>query len=63
MKKLYCVICGKYRKFEKPKISFFLEKALVLSIICSKCKNENEKKNKEENAIKILKILGLTENI
>ena len=21
MKKLYCVICGKYRKFEKPKIS------------------------------------------
>ena len=22
MKKLYCVICGKYRKFEKPKISY-----------------------------------------
>ena len=21
MKKSYCVICGKYRKFEKPKIS------------------------------------------
>ena len=41
MKKLYCVICGKYRKFEKPKISYILEKTLVLSIICSKCKNEN----------------------
>ena len=29
MKKLYCVICGKYRKFEKPKISYLLEKTLV----------------------------------
>ena len=43
MKKLYCVICDKHRKFEKPKISYFLEKTLVLFIICSKCKNENEK--------------------
>ena len=42
MKKLYGVICSKYRKFEKPKISYLLEKA-VLSIICSKCKNEDEK--------------------
>ena len=31
MKKLYCVNCGKYRKFEKPN-----EKALVLSIMRSK---------------------------
>ena len=31
MKKLYCVICSKYRKFEKPKISYPLEKTLVLS--------------------------------
>ena len=30
MKKLYRVICGKYRKFEKPKISHLLEKTLVL---------------------------------
>ena len=29
MKKLYCVICGNYRKFEKPKISHLLEKTLV----------------------------------
>ena len=48
MKRLYCVICGKYRKFEKPKISFILERSLVLSIICSKCKNEDEKLFKEE---------------
>ena len=38
MKKLYCVACNKYRKFEKPKISYVLEKTLVLSIICKKCK-------------------------
>ena len=42
MKKLYCVICRKYRKSEKSKISYLLEKTLVLSIICSNCKNENE---------------------
>ena len=39
MKKLYCVICGKYKKFEKPEISYILEKTFVLSIICCKCKN------------------------
>ena len=52
MKKLYSVICGKYRKFEKPKISYLLEKTLVFSIICSKCKNKKE-------SIEILKILDL----
>ena len=41
MKKIYCVICGKYRKFEKPKISYLLEKKNI-SIICSKWKNEDE---------------------
>ena len=63
MKKLYCVICGKYRKFEKSKISHLLEKTLVLSITFSKCKNENEKMFKEEETIKILKILCVIENI
>ena len=63
MKKLYCVICSKYRKSEKPKISYLLEKTLVLSIICSKCKNEDEKIFKEEESIDILKVLGLIENI
>ena len=62
MKKLYCVICSKYRKFEKPKISNLLEKTLVLSIICSKCKNKDEKMFKEES-IEISKILGSTGNI
>ena len=54
MKELYCVIFSKYRKFEKPKISsYLLGKTLVLSIICSKCKNEDEKLFKEEESIKI----------
>ena len=53
MKKLYCVACGKYRGFEKPKISYILDKTLVLSIVCSKCKNEDEKIFKEEESIEI----------
>ena len=63
MKNLYYVICNKYRKFVKPKISYLLEKTLILSVICSKCKNEDEKSFKEEKSIEILKILGLIENI
>ena len=60
MKTLYCATCGKYRK---SKISYILKKELVLSIICSKCKNKDEKIFKEEESIEILKILGLIENI
>ena len=63
MKRLYRVICGKYRKFEKPKISYVLEKTLVLFVICNKCKNEDEEIFKEEDSIEISKILGLIENI
>ena len=42
-KKLYCVICVKYREFEKSKISYIFEKALDLSVFPCKCKNEDEK--------------------
>ena len=55
MKKTYCVIFSKYRKFEKPKITYLLEKTLVPSITCSKCKKEDEKLFKEEEPIEILK--------
>ena len=51
MKKLYCVICSNYRKFEKPKIPYLSEKALVLSIIWRKWKNEDENISKEEESI------------
>ena len=52
-KKLWCNICGKYRKFEKLKISYLLEKTLVYSIICSECKNEDEKIFEEEESTEI----------
>ena len=60
---MYCIICCRYKKFEKPKISYLLEKTLVLSIICSKCINEDEKIFKEEDSIEIIKILDLINNI
>ena len=63
MKKVYYVICSKHRKFEKPKMSYLLEKILVFSVVCSKCKNEDEKIFKEEELTEILKVLGLIENI
>ena len=63
MKKLYCVICGKFRNVEKPKIPYLLEKTLVLSIICSKCENEDEKIFREKESLEILKIIGLIKNI
>ena len=63
MEKIYCLICDKYRKFKNPKISYIVEKPLALSIICSKCENEDEKVFKEEKPIEILKILGLIKNI
>ena len=63
MKQLYCVVCGKWRKFEKSKISYLLEKTLVLSIICSKCKNEDGKMFKEEELIKTLKVFSLIQII
>ena len=52
MKKLYCVICGKCRKFGKPKISYPLEKTLVLSIICINCKSEDKKYLKKKNQLR-----------
>ena len=63
MKKWYCVICCKYRIFEKPKIPSILVETLVLSIISSECKYEDEKLFEEEESIEIFKIFGLIENM
>ena len=63
MKKLFCVICGKYRKFEKLKMLYLLEKTLVLCIIFKKYKNVDKKLFKEGELIEILKICGLIQNI
>ena len=60
MKKNYCVICDKYRKFKNPKISYLFQNTLVLSIIWSKCENEDGKISKEEESVEII---GLIKNI
>ena len=62
MKKVYYIICGKNRKFKNPKITYIFQKT-ILSIICSMCKNEDEKISKEKKSIDILKTLALIENI
>ena len=59
MKNLYCVIFSKYRKFDKLKLLYLLEKTLVLPITCIKCENEDEKLSKEKESINMLKSLLL----
>ena len=63
MEKIYCVICGKYKKFKNSKISYIFEKTLVLSIIYSKCESEDEKIFKEEQSMEMLRIFGSFKNI
>ena len=51
MKNLYCVICGKCRKFEKPKISYLLEKKLLLLFAVS-VKMKKKKYLKKKNQLR-----------
>ena len=44
MKKLYCVIYGKYRKSEKPKISYICEETLLAVSAKIKMKNISRRK-------------------
>ena len=63
MKKIYCVICGKYRKCKKTKISYTFEKTLAFFFTGSRYENEDEKIFQEEESTEILKIIGLIESI
>ena len=63
MKKIQSLLCGKYIKFQNTKISYILENTLIISIMCSKCNNKDEKIFKKEELFNILKILGLINNI
>ena len=47
----------KYRKFKNPKISYILEKTSILSIICSECENQDEKRFKDEESIYNIELL------
>ena len=57
MKKLYCIIFDKYRKFKNPRILYLLDKNLVVSVICSKCKNEDKNYLKKKNQLRYEKFL------
>ena len=57
MKKLNCAICDKYKIFKNRKISYIFLKALVLSIDCSKCNNEDEKYLKKKNQLRYWRFL------
>ena len=48
MKKIYCVKCNKYRKFESPKVIHIFNKRLI---ICGKCGSNDEKIIKEEESV------------
>ena len=52
MKKLYCVICGKYRKFEKPKISYILEKHYFFLLFVVNVKMKMKKYLKKRNQLR-----------
>ena len=54
IKIVYCIKCNNYRKFKNPKLYTYNEK-LVLSIICNKYGNNNDRIFKEEKSIEILK--------
>ena len=53
MEKIYCFKCNYYRKYKNFKISYFLGKEKVLSIICDKCGSNVEKIFQEEESISI----------
>ena len=44
-------------KFEKPKISYPLQKTLTFSVIWKKCKNEHEKYLKKKNRLRYQRFL------
>ena len=48
MKKIYCVVCGKYKKIKSPKIPYIFKGTLAFSIISSKYDSKDERIFKEE---------------
>ena len=52
MKKLYCIICSKYRKFEKLKILYLLKKYLVFLLFAASVKIKVEKYLKKKGQLK-----------
>ena len=55
MKKLYCVVCAQYRKFEKPKISYKKHQFFLLLLVHVKMKKK--KYLKENNHLRYERFL------
>ena len=63
MKKSIALFVASIENLIILKYHTFLKKTLVISIICSKCENEDGKIFKEERLTEISKIFGLIKNI
>ena len=64
MREIYCIKCKKYNEFKKPKISYICYRTLLFpSIICNKCRSDDEQIFMEAKSTEILKILGLIDTI
>ena len=59
MKKLYCFICGKYRKFEKTKTSCLQKKYQLFLLFAVSVKMKTKKYLKKKNKLKYQKFLVL----
>ena len=57
--KTCCVKCNNFRKFVNLNISYIFNKTVVLSIICSKCGDNNDRICKVKESTEILKINDL----
>ena len=62
IKKIYCIKCNNYRKFENTKIEHIIEETLILSSICDGDDSQDEKIFKEQTN-RILKLFGLISNM
>ena len=52
MKKIYCVICGKYRKCKKTKISYTFEKTLAFFLLAVGMRTKMKKYFKKKNQLR-----------
>ena len=52
MKKIYCVFSDKYKKFEKPKISYILEKHSFLLLFAVSVRMKTKKYLKKKNQLR-----------
>ena len=52
MKKTYCVVCSKYKKFENPEISYTLEKQQFFLLFAAGVALEMKRYLKKKNHLK-----------